>query len=154
MRGLIYDVVTGMAIIAGLFIVTMVMRANQNFIMGQSETKTEDEQAYLAEIADREETYYRVTDVYGTFHTLLKNGNITEDVGKWSVTDYTIITLVGTGTIKWNDYTTDRIKAIEEKLLSYIIDNNEGDRKCKVERFAEFDNSVNHSITTYKFTVQ
>lgn len=152
MRGLIYDVVTGMAIIAGLFIVTMVMRANQNFIMGQSETKTEDEQAYLAEIADREETYYRVTDVYGTFHTLLKNGNITEDAGKWAVTDYTIITLVGTGTIKWNDYSTDRILDIENKLIDAI--NAKPNGKCLVSRSAEYDDTLKHSITTYTFEIK
>lgn len=157
MRGLIYDFVTGMAIIIGLFVITYVMRANQNFIMESANDETNDEQVLYEEIDSREETYYRISDVYGTFHTLLKNGNNTPDQTRWSVYDYTSIYVQGIGWVA-DDANIDNpsykstttIGAIETYLKTILAD--QPNAKFKVERKAYYNATKEHRYMVYMFT--
>ncbi|MCQ2979285.1 MAG: hypothetical protein MJ245_05775 [Clostridia bacterium] len=123
MRGLIYDVITGCAIIIGLFVITQVMRANQNFIMNSATTKSDEERLIEVEVSDRTKEKYNVLDAYGTFHTLLKDGNITDDQDRWRVYDYTIIDYWGSSHYLVDDTYTNQnaiIKNIETDLLNFV----------------------------------
>lgn len=74
MRGLIYDLITGMAIIASLYIITDVMRANQNFIASSAEAETKVEQLYVESdetLIASEASTYTISDVYALFRTFV-----------------------------------------------------------------------------------
>ena len=76
MKSVIFDFVTGAAIIMGLVIITRVMKANQFFIESSAQTETDFEQLYVGTYEDEgvvlKENTYTVADVYGTLTTLTK----------------------------------------------------------------------------------
>lgn len=151
MRGLIYDFITGLAIIIGLFVVTYVMKANQRFIMAQADDQTHEEQVYYEEIGSRADSIYTVADVYGTFHQLLKNGSVTTDDTRWQVYDYTIMKFPNCSTtVKYNDYDVTRLRTIENYLKNLMA--TQPNAKFNVKREASGGSSTAHRITTYTFT--
>lgn len=83
MKSVIFDFITGAAIIMGLVIVAKVMKANQFFIESSAQTETDVEQLYVGtydEDADGlKDNTYTVADVYGTLTTLTRsNGALME----------------------------------------------------------------------------
>lgn len=83
MKSVIFDFVTGAAIIMGLVIVTRVMKANQFFIESSSQSETEVEQLYIGTYDDEgvelKENTYTVADVYGTLTTLTRSNGALMD---------------------------------------------------------------------------
>ena len=152
MKSLIYDVITGAAIIMALFVVTKVMRANQKFIVTQSGAKTDNEQVYLDSESEAKENTYTAADVYGTFHTILENGNNSDDSSRWMVYDYTKFILKVPGvsyTVAYNDYSQAWLQAIENQLLTYLetSPNTQFIRK----KDSSYDNAAKHKATIYEF---
>lgn len=74
MKGLIYDLITGMAIIASLYVITNVMKANQNFIAASAVADTKVEQLYMepdSNLIASEANSYTIADVYAIFRNFV-----------------------------------------------------------------------------------
>lgn len=152
MKSIIYDIISGAAIIMALFVITDVMRANQNFIIGQTKAETDEEQVYLDENAPDKDNTFTAADVYGAYHTLLLNGNSTEDSSRWKVYEYTIIKVQ----IGSNFYTLDYRTATNadivnlDNVLTNLVNTNPNIQFTR-DKEAVFDTVANHKITTYTF---
>lgn len=151
MRSVLYDLITGIAIIMGLYVVTNVMKANQSFIFTQSQAETDAEQVYISDDMATKANSYTAIDMYGTIHTLLRNGNNTTDVSRMSVIDYTIIKFkkspTETITVSYKD-PTKNVTTLEEAIKEAVKNPNDI-YVCK--KTSKYDETAKHKITTYTF---
>ncbi|MCQ2748439.1 MAG: hypothetical protein MJ246_00030 [Clostridia bacterium] len=125
MKSVIFDFITGAAIIMGLVIVMRVMKANQFFIESSSQSETEVEQLYIGTYDDAgvelKENTYTVADVYGTLTTLTKSNGALMDKYEITVrlTGGAIAVAKGDmGTLDEMKAGVDSVKALLEPMLS------------------------------------
>ena len=92
MKSVIFDFVTGAAIIMGLVIITRVMKANQFFIESSAQSETDVEQLYVGTYDDEgvilQESTYTVADVFGTLTTMTKQNGALMDKYEIKIIDF------------------------------------------------------------------